>query len=155
MDASESNFNMQPSLAGFIEFIRNNMGINSTILPDNSIYIGQAYLISKDIVNEQIKLYSENLYSLAVYNLGGDNLLNYAQDIDQSTFFADARVGYGINSFVAGVIQSSADESTSESMVTPDFFKTITLANLQNLKTPYGRTYLQIAQSTGPLWGLT
>ena len=33
--------------------------------------------------------------------------------------------------------------------------KDFTLANLQNLKTPYGRQYLAWAQAYGPLWGLS
>lgn len=146
---------MTPTLAGFIVFIRTNMGIDDSVLPDDSIYIEQAYDIAKEIVNPQIELYSSVLYTSAVYNLAGDNLLNFAQDQTGETFFAEVRKGYGINSFVAGVIQSSNDESTSESLLVPDFFKNLTLSNLQNLKTPYGRTYLQIAQSTGPCWGLT
>jgi hypothetical protein len=40
-------------------------------------------------------------------------------------------------------------------MATPDFVKTLTLANLQQLKTPWGRQYLAYAQSAGPLWGLS
>jgi hypothetical protein len=146
---------MLPNLAGFIAFIRSNMGINTTVLPDNSIYIEEAYNVAVELVNEQINKCSNTLYTRAVYNLAADNLLNYAQDQSGQTFFSDVRTGYGINSFVAGVIQSSADESTSESMLVPDFFKHLTLSNLQNLKTPYGRAYLQIAQSMGPNWGLT
>ena len=34
--------------------------------------------------------------------------------------------------------------------------KGLTLANLQNLKTPWGRMYLSIAQLAGPtIWGLS
>lgn len=146
---------MFPTLAGFLVFIRVNMGINTTVLPDSSVFISQSYDIAIELVNDQINTISPTLYTNAVYNLAADNLLNYAQDQTGQTFFADVRSGYGINSFVAGVIQSSADESTSESMLVPDFFKKMTLANLQNLKTPYGRAYLQIAQSVGPLWGLS
>ena len=60
-----------------------------------------------------------------------------------------------INSFVAGVIESSADESTSQSMKVPDQFEGLTIADLQNLKTPWGRTYLGIAQSIRTDWGIS
>jgi hypothetical protein len=56
---------------------------------------------------------------------------------------------------VAGVIGSSADETTSESLVVPEAMKNLTLQNLQNLKTPYGRQYLYFAQAFGTNWGLS
>lgn len=71
------------------------------------------------------------------------------------TFFAELRAKWGINSFVPGVVQSSSDENTAESLLVPDAFKGFTLGDLQNLKTPWGRQYLAYAQRCGPLWGLT
>ena len=50
---------------------------------------------------------------------------------------------------------SASDEGTSTALLNPEFMKTLTLQNLQALKDPYGRTYLQFAQSFGPVWGLT
>jgi hypothetical protein len=82
-------------------------------------------------------------------------LINFATDQSGQTFFATARTNYGINSFVAGVIGSSADETTSESLVVPEAMKNLTLQNLQNLKTPYGRQYLYFAQAFGTNWGLS
>jgi hypothetical protein len=40
-------------------------------------------------------------------------------------------------------------------LLNPEAMKTFTLANLQNLKTPWGREYLAIAQRAGTTWGLT
>lgn len=94
-----------------------------------------------------------SIYTLAVYNLAGDNVINYAPDIaapPNNTYFADLRKSFDTNGFVSGVIQSASDESTSESMVVQEAAKNFTLANLQNLKTPWGRTYLAFAQSYGP-----
>lgn len=143
------------SEAGFLSFIRNVMGITTLQLPDNSPAITDAYTVSIETVNLYIGSISTTFYDLAVYNLGGDYLLNWAPDTAPSTFFADYRKTNNLNGFVAGVVASSADEGTSNSLLVPDFFKTLSLSDLQELKTPYGRQYLAIAQKFGPLWGLS
>lgn len=156
-----------PTLAGFIAFVRNGMGISTTVLPDNSVWLTYAYCVALEIVNTAILEASPRLYLLAVYNLAGSNLLNYAQDLpgaafyppnskSELPFFAYTRKELNLLGFVSGVIQAAADESTSESMIVPEAFKEFTLANLQQLKDAYGRAYLSIAQSYGPAaWGLT
>jgi hypothetical protein len=95
------------------------------------------------------------IYMLAVYNLGASNLLNWFPDTPPSTFFADARKGYGINSFVAGVVTASSDEGTSNSLTTPEWASNLTIANLQQLKDPFGRQYLAFAADYGSLWGIS
>ena len=71
-------------------------------------------------------------------------------------FFAYNRAQYNMLGFVSGVIQAAADEVTSESMLVPDALKGLTLANLQQLKDPWGRNYLQWAQDYGPAaWGVS
>lgn len=169
-----------PTLAGFVQFIRNVMGIDATILPDGSPVIPMALAVAISIVNPALKSISlptvdaagatlgppTSIYTLACYNLGGDNLINYAQDLPNAksipgseppmAFFAWTRKQWNVNGFVSGVIQSAGDETTNESMVVQDAAKNFTLADLQNLKTPYGRTYLAFAQAAGPTtWGLT
>ena len=144
-----------PNLTDFLSFIRNVMGILPIYLPDNSVNITYAYDIAIDIVNPSLAVAPGNIYALAVYNLGGDNLVNFAPDQQNQNYFANLRTQLGINTWVPGVIQSSADQSTSESMLTPDFMKGFTLSDLQNLKTPWGRQYLAFAQRYGTLWGLT
>lgn len=67
-------------------------------------------------------------------------------------FFVNARKLYKINSFVPGVVTSANDLSTGAGLLNPDFMKGLTLADLQLLKTPFGRTYLSIAQDAGPNW---
>ena len=66
--------------------------------------------------------------------------------------FAALGLGYGIR---AGVISASNDESTGESVLNPEFMKTLTLGNLQNLKTPWGRQYLAFAMDFGETWGIS
>lgn len=146
---------MQPTLAGFIQFIRNVMGISTADLPDSALSITYAYYVAVDIVDVDIAIASSRIYTIMVYNLAADNLINYAQDQPGLTYFANLRTSLKITNFVPGIVQSASDAGTSDSLMVPDFFKTLTLQNLQNLKTTYGRTYLQYAQSYGTLWGMT
>ena len=150
-----------PTLAGFQDFIQNVMGINTTVLPTTNPVIAMAFAVALEIVNRLICQVSPLMYALAVYNLAGDNLLNYAQDQPGAPavpgsgdpglpFFAYTRKTLDLNGFISGVIQSSSDQGTGNSMVVQEAAKNFTLADLQNLKTPYGRQYLAIAQRYGP-----
>lgn len=154
-----------PTRAGFLAFIRTRMGIPSSVLPDDSDYIDVALGLALDVTNRGVQCLSPTLYTEAVYNLGGSILLNVAQDADGAppvpgseppmAYFAFARKKFNMNGFVSGVIQSAGDEGTSESMVVQEAAKNFTLANLQQLKDPYGRAYLAIVQSYGDIWGLS
>jgi hypothetical protein len=74
----------------------------------------------------------------------------------QGQYFAKARKAFKLNTFVPGVVSSTSDLSTSVGLDNPDFFKNLTLDQLQLLKTPWGQRYLSIAQKYGPsVWGLT
>ena len=95
------------------------------------------------------------LYTFAVYNLAGSNLINYAQDTPPSTYFTDLRATLKIGNFVPGVISSSSDEGTSQSLLNPEVMKNLLFADLVYLKDPYGRQYLAIAARFGSLWGFT
>lgn len=156
----------RPTLAGFIDFVRNNMGVPTSALPDDATgnyWLQFAYEIALEIVNQQINIASCKMYVQAVYNLGGDNLINFTPDVPNCQenaeglcYFAALRKLYNTYGFVSGVITSASDEGTSESMVVMDAAAKFTLANLQQLKTPWGRAYLAIAQSAGPsVWGLS
>lgn len=139
------------------------MGISTTILPSASPVVNMAYCVALQIVNRAICGVSPLMYQLAVYNLAGSNVLNYAQDLpdapiykNKMPFFSYTRKFYNMLGFVSGVVQSSSDESTSTSLVVQKAAENFTLANLQQLKDPYGQAYLAIAQSYGPgAWGLT
>lgn len=101
---------------------------------------------------------SMSIYATAVYNLGADTLVNYAPDIpgsDDPTYWSDLRSSFNINTFTAGVVNFSSDQSTSQGTAVPDSLKQLTLGDLQNLKTPWGRMYLSLAQNIGTLWGMT
>jgi hypothetical protein len=165
-----------PTEAGFLSFIRTVMGISTSVLPDNSPVIPMAYQVALAIVISPMGLccYCPNptipanasglslMYTLAVYNLGGDNLLNYAQDLpdapiymDERPYFAYWRWKWNLYDFISGVVQSSSDVSTSQSLVVQKAAEEFTLMDLQNLKTPWGRRYLAIVQNFGAIWGIT
>lgn len=152
---------MSPTVTGFISFIRTVMGINTTVLPDNAPVIAIAYAVAVDLVNIALTCVpsssttTPSIYALAVYNLAADNLVNYAPDQNGQTFFTDLRKSLNLSGFVGGVIQSTNDNGTGQSMVVPDAMKAFTMANLQQLKTPWGRQYMAFAQSYGTLWGMS
>ena len=89
-------------------------------------------------------------YLMAVYNLGLHQFLKIAPDESGSTYFAGLRQTYSLTTLRAGVVMASGDENTSQSLVVPEFFKTFTLSDLDLMKTPYGRNYLEYAQMYGP-----
>ena len=96
-----------------------------------------------------------SVYVTAIYNLAASLVINFAQDQSGRKFFEKLRAKFNINGFVSGVIQSSSDEGTSNTMVVQNAAQEFTLLNLQQLKDPYGRRYLSLIQSAGPLWGLS
>jgi hypothetical protein len=168
----------QPTLAGFINFVRTIVGISTEVLPDDSPFFGWAFAVALAIVNPALRAVcvpsqdstgaqltggqTYTIFALAVFNLAADNLFNYAQDPTDAEvyknnlpYFAFFRNQWNINGFVSGVISGSSDETTSQTLVVQEAAKNFTLANLQNLKTPYGRAYLGFAQDYGPSsWGM-
>lgn len=153
-----------PTLAGYTEFIRNSMQIDDTILPDDSYWIPFSFELSIAIVNRWFACFAPPVYVVAVYNLAADYLINYATDVPGGTtygdppllYFANARRTYNTLGFVSGVINSASDEGTSESMTVSEATSNFTLADIQNLKTPWGRQYLMLAQQFGDsAWGIS
>ncbi len=223
-----------PTIAGFIVFIQQVMGITANYLPTTAPVITSSFNVAMAIVNPVLADIDQSVYALAVYNLAADTLLNYAQDqtatitgitwatgtatattaaphgfltgdtialsrnaplaynsqpgpanallgtaivatgantftypiaanpgtfsqggIASEIYFSSLRRAWNITGFTAGVITASSDETTSETLLTPEFMKNLTMGNLQNLKTPYGRTYLAIAQDYGYLWAMS
>lgn len=142
---------MTTSLSGFIEFVRADMGITTDQVPDDSPSFSLAYGGAVEWVNPDIAIVMPNLYTVAVYNLGASFLINYGTE----SVFAEFRKDYGLNNFTAGVITGASDNATSSQRLVPDFFKNLSLADLQMLKDPYGRRYLMIAEQFGSLWGLS
>lgn len=144
--------------AGFVAFLRAN-GFSTTVLPDDSPVLPYAYKVAVDLVNTDLATFPLE-YQLAVYCLGTSNVINYAQDQSDAPppdnkFFEKLREKFHIFDFVAGVVESSSDNGTSQGLAVPDSLRNLTLADLQYLKDPYGRRYLAFAQKYGTVWGLT
>jgi hypothetical protein len=144
-----------PTQSGFNTWVQNEMGISTAILPTSSISLLYAFNVALALTPQVLNAVSPLIYTLAVYNLGGDNLINYATDTPPSTYFADLRKSYGVGNFVAGVITSAGDQGTSGSVSVSQSLQNLTLSNLQNLKTPYGRQYLAFCQDIGTVWGVS
>lgn len=154
----------------YLIFVRGQMRVPTDVLPDGSDLLALTFQFAVDQVSLQLACASPDFYALAVYNLGGDFIINYGMDApdappfvppagqsnpDGLPYFAYYRNLYKIFDFTPGVVQSTSDEGTSVSLVVQDALSNITLDDLQRLKTPYGMRYLQIAQKVGTLVGLT
>lgn len=154
-----------PTQAGYLTWLREVVGISVDALPDDSIYIQLSYDRSVATVLPMINCVDPFLYMECVYNLATSFLINSARDQSGGPKWpgSDPVVGYwtglrqslGCNSFTGGVIDATSDETTSQHMLLPDFMSALTLSDLQRLKDPYGRAYLEIAQSSGSLWGVS
>jgi hypothetical protein len=90
------------------------------------------------------------MYVLAVYNYAMHKLLKIGQDLPGQIFFTQQRTNFNLLSFKAGPISASADQATSQTFVTPDFLKGLTMGDLDLLLTPWGRDYLDYSQQYGP-----
>jgi hypothetical protein len=161
-----------PTLGEFQTWVYSVMGIPQSVLPTTSVYFSYAFDVACMIVNQDLNYISytppgglgpiTNLYVLAVYNLGGSNILQWAQDqtpfvIYQNglPYFQYMRQIFNMNSFVGGVVQSTNDERTNVVLATSEALKNLTIADLQYLNNPYGRAYLSFAQRAGTIWGIS
>ena len=155
----------QPTLAGFLTFLQTNLNPPAKALPAGSPWPGFALARALALVNPALQCdpipqwdaagVSLNsggwtIYSLAVYYLSTDLLVNVTPDQNGFTFFADLRKQFNIAGYISGVVQASSDEGTSVSLVVQEAAQHFTLSDVQRLKTPWGRAYLELAQSWGP-----
>jgi hypothetical protein len=143
-----------PTLAGFQAWAVP-QGFTYTVLPQASIYWCYAFDTAVAVVNLQLQCASALAYMLGIYNLATDNLINWAPDTAPSTFWADLRTKFGAYNFIGGTVVSASDEGTSDSLATVESLTNLTIGQLQNLKTPWGRQYLAFAQEVGSQWGVT
>jgi hypothetical protein len=164
-----ANYALNDSTQGVTGYIASNTSntLTLTSVLTAPINAGDAYLISlsslettfdvaMDLVNETLNHASPQIYVLAVYNLGADRLINFAQDIPEQSYFADLRSKYRVMDVSVGVAAAVNDQGTSVGILNPDQMRTFTLLDLQTLKTPFGRTYMGFAQQYGTnLWGLS
>jgi hypothetical protein len=146
----------KPNVDDYLLFLREGVGIGPAYLPDDSLWVQTTLDMAIGTVNDWINVADPRMYTIAVYNFGADRLLNFGLDEPGQCFFKDTRAALGLNSFSSGLISASADQGTSQSFEVIEAAKRMTITDLQMLRTPYGRVYLDIAQSYGSnIWGLT
>lgn len=152
----------RPNLADYLLFIRQGLGIGPAYLPDDSMWIQATFDMSLGMVNLGLAALTmpgvtgSTIYTLACYNFGADRLLNFALDMPGQSYFKDMRASLGLNAFSAGLVNASSDQGTSQSLEIIEAAKRMTITDLQMMRTPYGRAYLDFAQSWGSTpWGLT
>lgn len=148
----------KPNVADYLTFIRQGLGIGPAFLPDDSLWVQTTFDMAIGMVNLSLKFADTTgtIYTLAVYNFAADRLINFALDQSGESYFADMRASLKINAFSAGLVNASSDQGTSQSLEIIEATKRFTLTDLQMMKTPYGRIYLDFAQSYGQnIWGLT
>ena len=143
-----------PTLAGFTTFIYTGVQIDPLLLPTNSPYNGYAFDQAMATVIS-VPACNGIMYTDAVYNCGTHILFRIAPDQTGRDFFREKRAEFGLLKLSAGVVQSASDESTSETLAVPDALKQLSLGDLQFLRTPWGRAYLEYAQDFGGIWGLS
>lgn len=118
-------------------------------------WVVTTFQMALSIVNRALQV-APRLYRDAVYNLATDRLYNWATDQPNQTYFAEYRKRLHIPDVAVGVPTAANDQGTSVGMLNPEQLRQLTLQDLQTLKTPWGRTYLGIAQSYGSsIWGLS
>jgi hypothetical protein len=163
--------NPQPNEPDFETWVYTFMGIPQAALPPGSVYFQYAFCVSMSIVNPQLNVVPGPNYMLAVYNLGGDCLINWTPDQPgvyypsppappggtppNTGYFAYLRAQYNTLGFTPGIITASNDQGTGQSMQPLDQYRNFTIQNMQQLKTPWGRAYLGWASAVGTLWGLS
>lgn len=138
-----------PNLGDYTLFVQNEVGIGPAYLPTDSFWYTTTFNIAMEIVNNQMALVSPTIYTLMVYNLGADRIVNFATDQPGQTFFKKLKQQLRLSSYYGGVVQSSSDGGTSANAIPPDSVKLFTLQDLQTLKTPWGRQYMAFAQMYG------
>lgn len=144
-----------PTPAGYLAFLRDVVRIPEEALPDDDPVIEFSYNYAINTTLDLMKYIpqtpDEFLYSTAIYNLATHILMVWAHDQPGSDFFQKIQKQYQLHSLVAGAVKMAKDESTSTELKVPSFFNNITFSVLDYMKTPWGRMYLEIAQSIGSL----
>ena len=144
-----------PSLNGFIAWAQAVMGIPTTAMSPTDPGWNYAYVVALDIVPRDFAATVPDIYTLTVYNWAGSQLLQFQQDYLGQTYFAQLRTQFGINNFVAGVVNAAGDVSTHEALSVGHGLRDLSLLDLQRIKDPYGRVALSYMQQLGTLWGLS
>lgn len=144
-----------PTLAGYTTFLRDIVGLDIIVLPDGSPVIEFSYNLALNFTQPLLSVIPQipevYMYTTAVYNFATHMLMVWAKDQPDQDFFKRIQRQYNLRSLVAGAVESAHDETTSSNLKVPKFFDGLTFSQLDLMKTPWGRMYLEIAQSVGSL----
>jgi hypothetical protein len=130
-------------------------GVPTADLPADSPYVTWALSYAEELTLLVLRAVGQDFYCFAVYCLATSFLLNWCPDTPPSTFFADARDKMNLAGFTPGVVNSAADQGTSDGLLSPEFLSGLTMQNLQALKDPFGRAWLAASQELGNIWGIS
>ena len=144
-----------PNTTDLYTFLTTVAGVPPSALPSNSTYIPWALSYAEEKTLMVLYAVGQDYYCFAVYCLATSFLINWCPDQPGQTYFSDLRKTWDLTGFIGGTVQSSADQSTSESLLAPDFLKGLTLGQLQALRDPYGRQWLAMQADNGPIWGIS
>ena len=160
--------NAIPTMAGFQDWLYNVVGIPVEWLPIDSSVLTYAYDAALTIVNPIFGCVPGSIYQIMVYNLATHYVMFWAPDVTTSPpypyktidgvdygYFQWQRKQNNMNGFTTGIVQSASDNGTSTSMVVPDQAKNLTMSQLGLTTTPWGRTYLGLAQDWNTAWGIS
>lgn len=147
---------VRPTYDGFVRFVRGVMGVPATIIADDDSTLKCCYASALELVTTGMGLRTlPVIFTSTVYNAGGSLLINYAEDIPPSTYWADIRKQFGIGGAITGLMTSAADQGTSGSTVIGDALSNLSLMDLMMMQDPYGRRVIAVLMEMGTLWGVT
>ncbi|WP_244097479.1 hypothetical protein [Burkholderia cenocepacia] len=145
---------MAVSQAGYLQFLRDVVGVPVAALPDDSMSVTLSYQVGTELVPRGFACASATIYEIMAYSAATSFLLNNTPDQPGQSWFDDIRSKFGLLEGFNGIIQSAADQGTSAAAVVPDWVKRATLQDLQWMKDPWGRQLLAYLQMQGSMWSL-
>lgn len=145
-----------PTFTGFLNFIRNSVGVPVEAIADDNETLQCVYAAALEWVPTGLGLEClPVIYRNCVYNLGASFLLHFADDTPPSTYFADLRKKLELGKLSSGLMSAAADQGTSGSVVISDAMSNLTLADLMMMQDPYGKLALAVLMEMGSHWGMT
>lgn len=144
-----------PNITDFITTMTTELGVSPSLVNENTPWANAALAFSVHWVYKGLAKADNAIYLRAVYCLALDRAILIAQDTPPDNTFSALRDKFKIYAFRPGVIAESHDESTGQSFNTPTSLNSLSIADLNNMKTPWGIEYLGYAQQASPIWGMS
>ena len=146
-----------PNVTDYTTFLQTSVGIPVSALPADSPWI--TYAFNQGLaLTAYIPTITPIVYVLAVYNCATHLQIKITPDQPAQTYFSTLRGsgegGFNLVGVPTSVLSGSADQGTSQAMAVPESLKNLTLTDLDFMRTPWGRDWIQYGQDIGPLWGL-